>query len=85
MMSLFSKKENPQTGSKFADIKVKDIYRVHHLKRNLTTISHCGTKIKSEAGPPPCNRLSKHPVTLPLLLGRCSRQLRKICADANMV
>jgi hypothetical protein len=41
-------------------------------------------------GQPPCNKLSQPPpVTLvsrsPLLQGRCSRQLRKSCASANMV
>jgi hypothetical protein len=48
-------------------------------------------KMASESGPSPCNRLSQPPpVTLKsrsswLLLGRCSRQLRKSCAGANMV
>jgi hypothetical protein len=45
------------------------------------------SKIKSEAGPPPCSRLS--PVTLQSrsrwLLGRCSRQSLKSYAGANMV
>jgi hypothetical protein len=35
------------------------MYRMCHLKRNPTTIMYNGTKIKSEAGPPPCNRLSQ--------------------------
>jgi hypothetical protein len=33
-------------------------YRMFNLKRNRKTITSFGTKIKSEAGPPPCNRLS---------------------------
>jgi hypothetical protein len=45
--------------------------------------------MKSEAGPPPCKTLQTSLVTLEsrssLLLGRCSRQLRKGCAGANMV
>jgi hypothetical protein len=36
-------------------------YRVHHLKSNPTTITYYGIKMKSEAGPPPCNRLSGSP------------------------
>jgi hypothetical protein len=28
------------------------LYRVYHLKRNPTTITYYGTKMKSEAGPP---------------------------------
>jgi hypothetical protein len=57
---------------------------VYHLKRNLAKITHYGTKIESEAGPP---RPPTSPVTLesrsPRLLGRCSRQLRKSCAGEN--
>jgi hypothetical protein len=36
-------------------------YRMYHLKRNSKTITHNGTKMKSEAGPPPCNRLFQPP------------------------
>jgi hypothetical protein len=62
---------------------------VYDLKCNPTTITYCGTKIRSEVGPPPCNRLSQPPrdtrVKVTLFLGRCSLQFRKKCADANMV
>jgi hypothetical protein len=37
------------------------IHRVYQLKRNSTTITYHGTKMKSEAGPPSCNRLSQPP------------------------
>jgi hypothetical protein len=65
-------------------------YSVCHLKHNPTTITYYGTKMKSEAGPPPRNRLSQlPPMTLdsrsPLLLGRCSSQLLRSCAGANIV
>jgi hypothetical protein len=30
------------------------LIRGYHLKRNPKTVTFCGTKIKSEAGPPPC-------------------------------
>jgi hypothetical protein len=33
------------------------LYRMHHLKDNPKTITCLGTEMKSEAGPPPCNRL----------------------------
>jgi hypothetical protein len=35
-------------------------HRVHHLKRNQT-VTYYGTKMKSEAGPPPYNSLSQPP------------------------
>jgi hypothetical protein len=45
--------------------------------------------MKPEAGPSLCNRLSQPPLTLESrslwLLGRCSRQLCKSCAGADMV
>jgi hypothetical protein len=35
---------------------------MYYSKRNPTTITYYGTKMKSEADPPPCNRLSQpHP------------------------
>jgi hypothetical protein len=34
---------------------------VYHLNRNPKTITYYGTKMKTEAGPPPCNRLSQSP------------------------
>jgi hypothetical protein len=34
---------------------------VYNLKHNPTTTIYCGTKIKSEAGPPLCNMLSQSP------------------------
>jgi hypothetical protein len=37
------------------------LYSVYHLKRNPSTITYHGTKMKSEACPPPCNRLSQPP------------------------
>jgi hypothetical protein len=44
---------------------------------------------KLEAVEPPCDDLPTYLVTLksksPLLLGRCSRQLRKSCAATNMM
>jgi hypothetical protein len=36
---------------------VRYVYRMYFLKRSPTTITYCGTKMKSAAGPPPCNRL----------------------------
>jgi hypothetical protein len=64
-------------------------HRVYHLKRNPTTITYYGTKIKEEAGPFHKKTLPTSPVTLdpksPLLLGRCSSQLHKNCARANIV
>jgi hypothetical protein len=36
-------------------------YRVLHLKCNQTTVMCYGTKIKSEAGPPPC-KVSQTPL-----------------------
>jgi hypothetical protein len=38
-------------------------YRVCHLKRNPKIITYSGTKIKLEAGPPPCNTLPTTPMT----------------------
>jgi hypothetical protein len=73
---------------KCGDIDCK-IYRVHHFKRNPTTITYYGRKMKSEAGPPRVIEPPNLPVTLEskpsLLLGRVSCQLRKSCADANMM
>jgi hypothetical protein len=61
-----------------------------HLKRKPKTITYYGTKMKSEAGPPPRIILSPNlprdtRIKVAWLLGRCSRQLRKRCARANMV
>jgi hypothetical protein len=42
-------------------------YRVYHLKRNPTTITYYSTKMKSEAGPSPCNRLSQK-IAMPILV-----------------
>jgi hypothetical protein len=65
------------------------VYKVYQLKYNLTIITNCGTKIKPEAGPLPCNTLPTSSVTQKWrstwLLGRCSHQLRKSCAGANTV
>jgi hypothetical protein len=36
-------------------------YSVNHLKRNLNTTTYYYSKIKSEVGPPPCNKLSQPP------------------------
>jgi hypothetical protein len=36
-------------------------YRVYHLKRSPKAITYYGTEMKSEAGPPPCNRLFQPP------------------------
>jgi hypothetical protein len=40
---------------------VPGLYRMYHLKSNPTTTTYYGTKIKSEAGLPPCDRLSQPP------------------------
>jgi hypothetical protein len=63
------------------------LYRVYHLKCNPATIMYCGTKIESEAGVPPCNRLSQPP---PWHLnqghpGRCARHVHKSFAVVNVV
>jgi hypothetical protein len=55
------------------------MHRVYHLKSNPTTITYQ----KSEAGPPRCNRLLTLESRSSLLLGRCSRQVRKSCAGTN--
>jgi hypothetical protein len=34
-------------------------YRLYHLKHNPKTITFYGTRMKSEAGSPPYNRLSQ--------------------------
>jgi hypothetical protein len=66
-------------------------YRMmYHLKRNSTTIiTYDGIKIKPDADKHPCKSLATSPVTPEsrphLLLGRCSRQLRKSCARVHMV
>jgi hypothetical protein len=36
-------------------------YRVYHFKSTPKTITYYGTKMKSEACQPPCNRLSQRP------------------------
>jgi hypothetical protein len=65
------------------------IYKMYHLKSNPTTITYYGTQMKTVTVLSPCSGFPISPVThelrSPSLLGRCSRQLRKSCADANMV
>jgi hypothetical protein len=57
-----------------------------HLKSSPRTVTCCCIRMKSEAGPPPCNRLSLWGQSgIPLFLGRCSRELRRSCAGAKMV
>jgi hypothetical protein len=64
---------------------------MYQLKRNPTTVTYCGAKIKSEAGPPPRLIIDspKLPVTLDWrsysLLGRCLGQLRRRCPGPNML
>jgi hypothetical protein len=36
-------------------------FKIYYLKLSPTTITYCGTKMKSEAGPSPRNRLSQPP------------------------
>jgi hypothetical protein len=38
-------------------------YIVYHIKRNPIIILYGDTKMKSEAGPPPCNFLSQYPLS----------------------
>jgi hypothetical protein len=63
-------------------------YRVYHLKCNPTTVTYCGTKMNSEAGPPSCNWLPVSPMTLESrshpLLGCYSSHLRKSFSGANV-
>jgi hypothetical protein len=59
-------------------------YGVYHLKRNPTTITYCGTRMKSEAGPPPpkvpCDtRVKVTLVARPLL----TSDARKLCWCEN--
>jgi hypothetical protein len=42
---------------------LSQLYRVYHLKQNQTTIMHCGTKMRSEAGPLLCNTVSQLPAS----------------------
>jgi hypothetical protein len=68
-------------GMEEAEMMIQTFYGVYTLKRSPTIVMHCGTYIKPEAGPSPCNSVPTSPVTLesksPWLLGRCSRQVRK--------
>jgi hypothetical protein len=61
---------------------------MYHLKCNPATTTHYCEKMKSEAGTTPGNTLTKSPVTVQSrrqwLLGHCSSQLRRSCADADM-
>jgi hypothetical protein len=59
--SPFNKYAEGQTALHLKFVRPCYTYRVYHLKSNPTTITYCGTKIKSEAGPPPCNRLQTTP------------------------
>jgi hypothetical protein len=58
------------------------------FKSQPKTIPYYGTKIKSQAGTPPCDSLPISAVTTelrsPSLLGRCLCQLRKTCSADNM-
>jgi hypothetical protein len=68
------------------------IWNLHQIqsvpfKTKPKTITYCGTKTKLEAGPPPCNRLSKPPHwhSSQDNPGHCSCQLHRSCAFSNMI
>jgi hypothetical protein len=58
------------------------IIQVYHLKCHPTTVTYYGTKVKSKAGPLPCNKTLP---ASPMTLRSRSPWLHKSRADADMV
>jgi hypothetical protein len=68
---------------------VDETYRVYHSKGNPTTITYCVQKLNQKQVHPRVIDSTNLPrdtrVMVSWLLGRCSRQMRKSYAGANMV
>lgn len=53
----------------YFDLRYCCLYGVYHLKHNQTTVRYCDTKLDSESGPSPSNRLFQSaPMTLKVTL-----------------